>query len=353
MTTKIGKGLWQEGVHPLINSMDGHLQTWSQWKDEFRNARLCEHYEMLIRRGWCMDTDDIHGEESVERILFYLRMAEGHLTARTLEKPGDRRHEWSDMRSSLWWNSGRGTDRDWRRNLAHLAYKEFVYNFLRDRTIRNNDESQASRYPWLKWIVDERVMTALLRFFRIESGVMPNFPVTGNSDEDKKTAEIVTETLVNLSAAKWHMGHYYSMAGKELPTEFLVKHALTFLEILFVLKRLDVFERNGMYIAGYTKLSDYELRLSPDDPGVKFPEPIWSPIHFEETELAKLRDLALYEQFVFPEARLIKDGWGPYASHRSEKRNPVSIHEAITVVNSQIAKIYTLICNRQGVDWRP
>lgn len=346
MTTEIGKSLWQEGVHPLIDSTNAYLQTWAEWKDEWRKARLYEHYEMLIRRGWYMDTDDIHHEESVERIFFYLRMAEGHLTARTLEKPGDRHYERSNMRRSLWWNTARGTDRDWRQSLAHLAYRETVYSYLYDRRVRNHDESEASRYPWLKSMYDERVVEAFFNFFRVEGDVMPNFSFNV-ADEEKPTVKIVTDVLVNLCAARWHCGDYSSTyVGnerlREVLSRLLSRYTLNFLEILFVLKRLDVFERTGMYISGQTKLAG------------EFSKPEWSRVQFDDTELAKLRNLVLSEKTWTPdmEHRTEHDWYSSGSISKPDPRPPYSIHEALCNGYSQVARIYTLICDRQGVDWR-
>ena len=310
----------QSPVHPLLNCLDDFIQTWQRWKEEWAQAKTYEHKAMLIRRGFYVEASE---EEAVERLLLYFSLAEGHLTGEGLRAEGENKdRDWNpDHRypTNSWPFQGHYAKAiDLREALAHSVYAEIVYHFFWPRGDSGNEGYQ---YPWLKSMKDSRVMDAVLRFFRMENGKMPNYD--SRHDGKKTKRQFVKEALVHLCTAKWQLS-FWSHDGWEGCR--LAENADKFLEILFGLGELEVF------MAPRTNRADSK------------------PLVLESADLAKLRELVLAEKIIW-----VTQGYG--IGHyrgvaQGQYRSPKNVEEALTT-SSEAAKVYVFLCARQGIDWRP
>lgn len=311
--------------HPLAGCYGNYAHTWQQWKEEWDHAQSYDHKHILIRRGFYMKASE---DEFVERLLLYFRMAEGHLNGRGLEEKGD---EWRNVLYPLESEPrklrGYGTRRDMLRGLAHRAYLEIVYHFFASRE-DHFYYSDPYRYPWLGWVKRPEVMDAVLNFFRLEDGEIPNYDE--RTDSEKKSKRSLKDALTELCGSRWRLGLIsiahswdgYPLAG----------NAERFLEVLFGLGRLDIFEKpmsdhskceHGLYQMDLVKLSDRDL--------------------------TKLRELVLSERTVYAG----RDEYMGSGVRRSIRYPPRTVHEALTSTTSAAARIYVHICTRQGVEWKP
>ncbi len=318
-------------VHPLRDCLEQYSRTWSEWKNEWASARTYDHKHILIRRGFYMEASD---DEGVERLLLYFKMADGHRTGEGLDcKPNPfwREEEPYPVESEPR-TGGKWTADELKRALAHQAYQELVYHFFRSREDHFH-HSDTFTYPWLKWLKHREVMAALLHFFRLKDGELPNYDQ--RDDESKKKRASVEEALVDICGARWQIG--IPCIASDWSGVPLVENADKFLEILFGLGRLDIFQKP------MSNKGKYERKVGAE--GITYVPDFYQLMPLE---LAKLRELALSEL-------TIKTGRTEYSGGvtRHVMRGPKSIEEAITRTDSQAASVYVTICSRQNVDWRP
>ncbi len=319
-------------THPLRDCLKHYSRTWPEWQQEWSSAVTYDHKHILIRRGFYMEATD---EEAVERLLLYFQMAESHLTGEGLLDKGEDNYWHLEPYpvESAPVKRGNTSAGKLKKALAHQVYLELVYHFFRTREDHLHC-SEDFRYPWLKWLRNPKVMAALLYFFRMKDGTLPNYD--RDEQEGKKQSSVVKDVLVSICGAKWRLGLASLVTDwSGVPLE---ENSEKLLEILFALGRLDIFQKpmgdKGIYVPRVGDASCYEADLYQLTP----------------QELAKLRELALSEQTISTDQRR-------YSRHHGQEmrvmRSPQSIEEAIRRTRSQAAAIYVTVCSRQNVDWRP
>ena len=313
----------QENAHPLADCLDHYSRTWPEWKEEWSAAKTYDHKKILICRGFYMEATD---GESVERLLLYFRLADGHRTGKGL---GERDH----------WGLGHPyptqsypkksmrdlTELELKKALAGQAYAELSYHFFRSRE-DNFHYSPTYRYPWLKWLKYQAVLETIVYFFRLEGTVLPNYYF--DQREDNRKHDHVGNALEAICGARWGAG--LGASQQEWSECQLESYGTKFLEILFGLRRLEILVHPLSHKFGYGR-------------------DIFRPdlIKLEPSEVAKLRELVLKHATMPTDEKRHSFGGG-----QRVWRPAVSIQEALTRP-SDITHLYLLVCARQNLDWRP
>ncbi len=214
-------------INPLLHKTP-YRQTWLDWRDELAKARTYEQLLALTNTGFDIQIGwHEPAEQSVDRVLLYLAMADGWLSESNFDAP--------DERTTI---TRRPDACKFRQELSKRAYQVLVMSFFKNTA---EDYEQPS---WLTIVEHPGFLEKLLHFFRIRGNTIENI---GYSDDECRV--VVRDFLSSF----WQLGWSYASQKRDskgrsqylsdeekLFEAKLVQTRPDFVRICAVLKQLDV-----------------------------------------------------------------------------------------------------------------
>lgn len=239
--------------HPLASTRST-IGTWRQWKERWTATEDADDRHNLLHRGFSAETGG--PEERVERICFYLDVADGHDTSLNFRLPDE---EGLGCQSYL---KPRflGEEMPWsevRRRIAQKAF-EVVANAL------FKNQAKDGSHPSWSWIaMCPELLDKVLWFFRVDDeSRIGNFP--GSGGENVVYARITHAFLIGLAEFVWTFrcrGEFKVEKDDEIQKQ-LRQRCPRLIEILWGIGELKMllakrFELDG---ACFAKLEELALR---------------------------------------------------------------------------------------------
>lgn len=137
----------KDTLHPLLIDLETY-ETWSDWKKDWDSETRLLRKRNLLHIGWSMIPKD--KEESTERLLFYLDLADGYSHSGVFRLPGE------------YGGASVAAQHNGRRELAVKAFQCLCENVFK------NEEGSFEVPTWASWLRDERVTRKLVWFLRPE-----------------------------------------------------------------------------------------------------------------------------------------------------------------------------------------
>ena len=264
--------------HPLA-AVQETIGTWDQWMARWRAIKNAEEMLGLLHCGFTVVAS---GREDIERICFYLDVADGHNSSLGFELSGESRDYFSSQPRFL--DQGMPWS-EVRRSIARKAFETVTNAVFKNRSKGGDSPS------WLWLIEHPELVDKVLWFFRVEE----DSPCIKNAGihkvENIVYAEIVRTFLSTFVTQRWwftYLGddHYRAIQRQ------LRERRPRFIEILWGIGELEkLFSRN------------YEL---------------------DKACLAKLEELAFRQSLQLPTKK--EDRFG--VSWDERYRKPISLAEA-------------------------
>lgn len=261
-----------EQVHPLA-SVKETIGTWSRWKERWSVTKNVEEMLGLLHCGF---TVTVSGREGIERICFYLDIADGHTSLLNFRFPSSQQRFFGEDMSKI------------RQSIARKAFEIVTNAVFKNR-------SKGGDHPSWLWLVDyPELVDKVLWFFRTEED-RPCIKNAGSYDvENTVYSEIVHVFLSKFVTQRWCFANFIEYASNHdrVIQRQLRERRPRFIEILWGIGELEkLFSRN------------YEL---------------------DKACLAKLEELAFRQSLQLPTKK--EDRFG--VSWDERYRKPISLAEA-------------------------
>ncbi len=160
-----------------------HIVDWKYWLKLWNEVGLTEFRHSLLHFGFATPCDNY--QEPLDRIRFYLTVADGHAKSKYMERP-DEKQAGIPLESAF--NSYRTTlgyvrhPSELRQKIARKAFEVLCPNFFHDRRDTNDTRSPV----WTEEVLQKKVLPTLLWFLRVEGEHLINGVTWTRSDHQMK-----------------------------------------------------------------------------------------------------------------------------------------------------------------------
>lgn len=196
-------------VHDLLSREIRPLRNWKEWLDRWQSAVSLQEMLGLLHGGFDVTTEKSSWEEpaynQLDRISFYLRLADGWIDSSRLRKPEDRglRYDFRDK------NAGSSSEKEpfeLRMMVARKAFDMLCLHFFRQELPPRPGDREYESY-WSSLTANGNLLPLLMKFFRVEPSEIKECSIEnlciGLRDGSHNQKHAMT-FLKNLATFLWH-----------------------------------------------------------------------------------------------------------------------------------------------------
>jgi hypothetical protein len=238
-----------QGVHPLLEKQIRPIHNWHEWLKRWEEARYFQELESLLHCGFNVSFElGTNGEkkyDNIDRVLFYLSVADGWSRYDSFEKAEERGSRYL----FIWSMEGvylHKTPAELRRQLARKAFDILCLNFFKLK-IEIEGHEEYKKF-WNQLVSAEQLLPAIQKFFRVEKTIFNDYVVCNlfGQSEASHNQKLAVNFLVKLIDFiwKWKMPYLNDWEKDQEPFFLAIEARLNkvkpwTIEVLSLLRMLD------------------------------------------------------------------------------------------------------------------